>query len=165
MAGLESEARSAMTVLLQQGYSQSAVARLLGATEGTARRRRRRRGSGAEHTRRNGRRGLWRTVFRVKHGGCLADRRRPGRASPIEDRPGGPPAATDRRARRGREPAPAGLERHADGCRLTGGLGDLSARAEPKRGVLDAHASEGDAFLCLRHPAFASGAFVLGMNG
>jgi len=34
MGRLENEARAAMTVLLKQGHSQSAVARLFGVTEG-----------------------------------------------------------------------------------------------------------------------------------
>ena len=47
MGRLENEARAAMTVLLKQGHSQSAVARLLGVTEGAVRYHRRRRDSGA----------------------------------------------------------------------------------------------------------------------
>ena len=47
MGRLEDEARAAMTVLLKQGHSQSAVARLLGVTEGAVRYHRRRRASGA----------------------------------------------------------------------------------------------------------------------
>jgi len=47
MGRLENEARAAMTVLLKQGHSQSAVARLLGVTEGAVRYHRRRRESGA----------------------------------------------------------------------------------------------------------------------
>jgi transposase len=37
MGRLENEARTAMTVLLKQGHSQSAVARMLGVSEGTVR--------------------------------------------------------------------------------------------------------------------------------
>ena len=47
MGRLEDEARTAMTVLLKQGHSQSAVARMLGVTEGTVRYHRRRRERGA----------------------------------------------------------------------------------------------------------------------
>jgi transposase len=47
MGRLEDEARTAMTVLLKQGHSQSAVARMLGVTEGTIRYHRRRQESGA----------------------------------------------------------------------------------------------------------------------
>ena len=47
MGRLENEARTAMTVLLKVGHTQSAVARLLGVTEGSVRYHRRRRESGA----------------------------------------------------------------------------------------------------------------------
>ena len=47
MGRLGNEARTAMAVLLKQGHSQSAVARLLGVTEGTVRYQRRRQESGA----------------------------------------------------------------------------------------------------------------------
>lgn len=47
MGRLEDEARTAMTVLLKQGHSQSAVARMLGVTEGTVRYHRRRQERGA----------------------------------------------------------------------------------------------------------------------
>ena len=47
MGRLEDEARTAMSVLLKQGHSQSAVARMLGVTEGTIRYHRRRQESGA----------------------------------------------------------------------------------------------------------------------
>ncbi|MFP4406845.1 IS21 family transposase [Rhodosalinus sp.] len=47
MGRLGHEARTAMAVLLKQGHSQSAVARLLGVTEGTVRYQRRRQESGA----------------------------------------------------------------------------------------------------------------------
>jgi hypothetical protein len=46
MGRLENEARTAMTVLLKQGHSQSAVARLLGVSEGTVRYHRRRDAAG-----------------------------------------------------------------------------------------------------------------------
>ena len=47
MGRLENEARTAMTVLLKQGHSQSAVARMLGVSEGTVRYHRRRSAAGA----------------------------------------------------------------------------------------------------------------------
>jgi transposase len=47
MGRLENEARTAMAVLLKQGHSQSAVARLLGVNEGTVRYHRRRNAAGA----------------------------------------------------------------------------------------------------------------------
>jgi transposase-like protein len=47
MGRLEDEALTAMTVLLKGGHTQSAVARLLGVTEGSVRYHRRRRESGA----------------------------------------------------------------------------------------------------------------------
>jgi transposase len=47
MGRLEDGARTAMTVLLKQGHSQSAVARMLGVTEGTVRYHRRRQERGA----------------------------------------------------------------------------------------------------------------------
>ncbi len=47
MGRLDDEARTAMTVLLKQGHSQSAVARMLGVTEGTVRYHRRRQEHGA----------------------------------------------------------------------------------------------------------------------
>jgi transposase len=47
MGRLENEARAAMTVLLKQGHSQSAVARMLGVSEGTVRYHQRRSASGA----------------------------------------------------------------------------------------------------------------------
>ena len=47
MGRLENEARTAMTVLLKQGHSQSSVARLLGVSEGTVRYHRRRDVAGA----------------------------------------------------------------------------------------------------------------------
>jgi len=47
MGRLGHEARTAMAVLLKQGHSQSAVARLLGVTEGAVRYQRRRQESGA----------------------------------------------------------------------------------------------------------------------
>ena len=47
MGRLENEARTAMTVLLKQGHSQSSVARLLGVSEGTVRYHRRRDAAGA----------------------------------------------------------------------------------------------------------------------
>lgn len=47
MGRLENEARTAMAVLLRQGHSQSAVARLLGVNEGTVRYHRRRDTAGA----------------------------------------------------------------------------------------------------------------------
>ena len=47
MGRLENEARAAMTVLLKQGHSQSAVARMLGVSEGTVRYHRRRSAAGA----------------------------------------------------------------------------------------------------------------------
>jgi transposase len=47
MGRLENEARTAMTVLLKQGHSQSSVARLLGVSEGTVRYHRRRDMAGA----------------------------------------------------------------------------------------------------------------------
>lgn len=47
MGRLENEARTAMAVLLKQGHSQSAVARLLGVNEGTVRYHRRRDAAGA----------------------------------------------------------------------------------------------------------------------
>ena len=46
MGRLESEGRTAMAVLLDQGHSQSAVARLLGVTEGAVRYHRKRRKAG-----------------------------------------------------------------------------------------------------------------------
>ena len=52
MGRLENEARTAMTVLLKQGHSQSAVARLLGVSEGTVRYHRRRDAAGAVDGRR-----------------------------------------------------------------------------------------------------------------
>jgi hypothetical protein len=45
MGRLESDGRTAMAVLLDQGHSQSVVARLLGVTEGTVRYHRKRRGA------------------------------------------------------------------------------------------------------------------------
>lgn len=47
MGRLEDEARAAMTVLLKQGHSQSALRRMLGVTEGTVRYHRRRQECGA----------------------------------------------------------------------------------------------------------------------
>ena len=47
MGCLENEARTAMTVLLKQGHSQSSVARLLGVSEGAVRYHRRRDAAGA----------------------------------------------------------------------------------------------------------------------
>jgi predicted transcriptional regulator len=47
MGRLESDGRTAMAVLLDQGHSQSVVARLLGVTEGTVRYHRKRRGAEA----------------------------------------------------------------------------------------------------------------------
>ena len=46
MGFLKEEERTAMAVLLEQGHSQSAVARLLGVTAGTVRYHRKRRSSG-----------------------------------------------------------------------------------------------------------------------
>jgi DNA-binding NarL/FixJ family response regulator len=47
MGRLDDEGRTAMAVLLERGHSQSAVARLLGVTEGTVRYHRKRGTAGA----------------------------------------------------------------------------------------------------------------------